>query len=526
MKKVAYIWLLLIAVAPLRAQDYFAETQARAQAATLHEAIYIWSDYQQFNPAFHAPYFHLGQLYYHRLQTEHPIRDYNELKESVYRTRLYFGNCLHYAKDQNLKSIYYAGVPYAGKRPEYSELETFINRRLDTVALIDERAERIYTSYNRIVDLNDLCRNLFTDFVEKYVREKTAHLLLTPDDLSLLLRLQTMADSIPEAISALNGALADYPLSDYQPQFTSQPIVLYRLDGLTRVNIFQNDVALWDYAGWVREFMKTHNESYAAFYAAVADEYAFLRSDIEHMQTGKKRQHKPNYVLLNRINRIDYQSFMIDFLSLAQQASLILEERLDTVFRPTSEITDDYKEQALTILYRQYEQVGKTRALSGQLTKRLTADGLKHYLPIADKLNIRALNTVKLQADTFKLFAEDGYRQSCRAFADNIRPTCAPFKAWVNELTNERFTADNLQFTFSDSLISILPVDTNYLVVFHRPCVVLCDKDGYALRTTEYKTTSPIMAAVKYGSNTIALVCEDRILFVDNTGKEKVFTAQ
>lgn len=526
MKTIKHIFVGILlastAIGSIQAQDYFAETNARAQAATLHEAIYIWSDYQQFNPLFHAPYFHLGNLYYHKALTDHPIREYSELKESLYRTKLYYGNCLHYAKDQTLKPQYYAGLPYAGKRPEYSELEAFINRRLDTIALISERADNLYTAYYRLVELNDMSRNLFMQFVEKYVGEKMAHLLFTEEDHSLLMRLQTVADSIPEAISNLQFALGAFPLPDYRPEFSSQPIVLYRLDGLTRVSIFQNEVALWDYAEWVRSFLQAQNETYADFYTAIENEYANLLTDIQRLQSGKARKHKPNTVLLNRINRIDYQSFMIDFISLAQQASIIQEIRTDTVFRPTKQITDEYKEQAIAQLLRQYGIMEKMHQLREQLAKRLDETALSHYRSITPAMYINTVDSVKLQADVFVEVAQNGYLQACHAFAENIRPTCVPFKEYVNELSGEKFSAQNLQFTVSDSLITILPVDSNYMVVLERPCVVMADKDGNALTTTEYKCPKPIMAAYKYGSNTIALVCEDRILFVDKTGKEKV----
>lgn len=526
MKKICYILMgftaLLTTIEKVQAQDYFAETQARTQSATLYEAIYIWSDYQQFNPLFPAPYFHLGKLYYRKAHIDHPIREYYELKESLYRTKLYFGNCLHYAKDQTLKGQYYAGLPYAGKRPEYSELEAYIHARLDTIALIGERADKLYTAYYRLVDINDLSRNLFTAFVEKYIGEKTAHLLLTEDDRAQLMQLQTIADSIPDAIAELQSALREFPLSDYRPEFRSQPIILYRLDGLTRVNIFQNEVALWDYAGWARRFLQEQDETYAAFYSAIVDEYSALLLDIDQLRSGQARGHKPNMVLLNRINRIDYQSFMIDFLGLAQEASLIQEISTDTIFRPTEAVTADYIEQAIGQVYRQYGLLEKTQQLRKQLAERLNDASLSHYRSIAQEMKITTADSVRRQADSFVEVAQGGYQQACRAFADNIRPTRAPFKEYVNELSGERFSPKDLQFTLRDSLITIMPVDSNYLVVLERPCVVVCDKDGNALVTNEYKCPKPIMAAYKYGSNTIALVCEDRVLFVDKNGKEKV----
>ena len=76
MKRYLLILIFVSLCAGIHAQDYFSETAAKAKRATPHEAAYIWSEYQQFLPTFHATYFHLGNIYYDLIPTEHPIRDY------------------------------------------------------------------------------------------------------------------------------------------------------------------------------------------------------------------------------------------------------------------------------------------------------------------------------------------------------------------------------------------------------------------------------------------------------------------
>ena len=82
-------------------------------------------------------------------------------------------------------------------------------------------------------------------------------------------------------------------------------------------------------------------------------------------------------------------------------------------------------------------------------------------------------------------------------------------------------TADSLHYMFEGELIAILPVGRNYLAVEHNKRAVLTDENGRSLAVERYPMSGVIRAAVKLSGNTIALIGEDEIVFIDNRGKAK-----
>ena len=516
----ALVSLLFILSSRAVAQDYFLETLDKANRTTTYEALYILSDYQQFLPSFAATYYHLGVRYYDLIHTEHPIRDYQEFKQNLYRTRLYFGNCLHYAKDQNLKPQHYAGLPYSGKKPEYADLERFIRAKLDTVAVISERSENVYQSYYRLVNRYALCRNMFTAFSELYKREKTAHLLLTDNDREQLTALQVQADSLQNDIQDLQAALQAYPVAGYNPQFTWAEINLYRLDGLTNTDLLQNKVVLWNYAAWVRHFLSEQEEVYTAFYDAIDIEYGLMLRAMSDMQNGKKRVVDPYTILLNRIDRLDYQSFMRDFIESMHRVVSVQQDAFNPAFDTTSIVTNDYIEQALDVLLCQNSNLTRLTKLTAQLQSKLKSDPVQitHYTTLLTKWNCTNTDSIILQQKGFVQVAQQAYTSAATAFATNITPSVQPFENYINDLTGEKFGIGNLQFEPSDTVRTIIPIEDQFMVVAKDGTCFICASDGKLLSTQRHDITD-VITAYKHGSNTIALVSDNRVLFVNKEGK-------
>ena len=301
MRKVFILSLLLAGTAVL-AEDEFITALERAKSVSKHVGIFQLSKYQIANPKFAATYYHLGILSDSTIADEHPIRNYPELKESLYRTRLYYGNCIHYAKDQTLKPQYYEDIKLKGKKLTYEDLYSDLSKRIAKVREQEKKAMELYNSYTRLVERYSLCRQLFTAFMEKYTREKNAHLFFNDTDRQTLTLIASQADSVEYDIKALHNALKKMPVSDYNPKFKFERINLYRLDGLSHTDILQNEVVLWDYAEWSRRFMKEHNDIYQSYYNHIDKEHVRLNGLKSNLANGKKVIFTKNEVLLNLID--------------------------------------------------------------------------------------------------------------------------------------------------------------------------------------------------------------------------------
>ena len=506
--------LALVTVSGCLAQDKFLETLNKAQQATTYEAIYILSEYQRQAPTSPAIYYHLGWQYYNIISIGHPIREHTEFNQILYRVKLYWGDCLHYAQNQHLKAQYFAGLPYAGKKPEYADLERFVQAKLDSVEHTRQMAETVYQNYYRLVNRYAYCRNIFTTFSEFYTREKMAHLLLTKNDYEQLATLQLQADSLRDDIRQLQASLEQYPIAGYKPEFTWEEIHLYRLDGLTSTDLLQNNVSLWDYGTWVKTFLHTQETTYSDYYDALDIEFGLMQRAIAQMQAGEQCKFQPYDILLNLIDRLDYQSFMKDLMALMQQTVSIMQYAQDSVFKPKEQIDEDYIEQAVDVLYKQYHSLTNTNFELTTATYQL-----RTYADLLNKWGLNHPDSLQHFGHKMQQLAAQTYTTCATAFAQNIQPTLQPFTAYVNELSGEQFGIENMKYLPADIVVAILPMEQDYLVVLQNGTCQLCSAEGQLLQTQTHEMRSPVITAYKYGSNNVAVISRDEVLFVDKTGK-------
>lgn len=507
MKRVLlYILIGVLTTGTLSAQDYYRETMERVENATPYQALYILWEYLQTFPKFAPTCYEMGVRNQALVPTIHPIREYNDLCQCLYRTRLYLGNCRHNAKDQTPRVRYYPDVPHAGKNLTYDELCLFLNNRIDSAARTQARADTLYHTYCRLQNRYLRCNQMFTQFVEQYPREKNAHLLLDDSGRLLLNRLAAAADSLPNDIRLYKQALQAYPIEGYHPVFQKLPITLYRLDGLTTCSLLENDIPLWDYAAWVRRFLQEQTGIYAA-----------LLTDID-----KAHRHDTliDDVLLNRMERIDYHSFMHPRMWLEQQEKMLHHTGRTTQVGSGILSGDELQEQ----LERQYEYylIGQEAPRKvAEVSERISDNEWRKYSSITALWQEPDTNTFLIRTREYAAAIEQHYRTSSADIFERIRPTISTFQNYTNELTGNTITISDLPETCGRSIINILPVGANYLVVTPNDIFLLNNGLDIIEHTALNEKYAPVESAYKVTSNTIALIQSDYILFMDNKGRIK-----
>ncbi|MBR1426134.1 MAG: hypothetical protein IJ581_01640 [Paludibacteraceae bacterium] len=500
------LYILLLTAPLLSAQDYYRETMERVSGSTPYQALYILWDYQQTFPQFAPTYYEMGVRNQALVPTMHPIRQYNELSQCLYRVRLYMGNCLHYAKEQNLKARYYPGLPMAGKNPTYEDLQTFLRGRMEQAATAQVRVDSLYHAYCRLQSQYERCNLLFSQFVTLYPREKNAHLLLNDEARGLLDELATAADSLPHDIETYLAALDAYPIPNYRPTFQSLPIVLYRLDGLTTANLLENNVLLWDYATWVRHFLEEQRTVYTAFMDDIARAHE-SKEPIDDM-------------LLNRLDRIDYRSFMHPRMWLEQQERRLLAA---TEHLPEAGVTmtDDELLERLEQQYDYYCIMRHVEEVEREVAQRIDEVAWRKYQALCTRW--QEADTTLFLASTRRYGAEITrlYQTLSTDFFARIQPGLTPFVGYTNDLTGVRIAPRDIEETCGKEIVAVVPLGQHYMVV-RQDAVCLLNRELELLDRKELSmATSPVAAAYKVTSNTIALVCPDRVLFVDNQGNAK-----
>ena len=318
MRRRFFLYILLLAIGA-QAQEKYSEVLSRTRTLSPYEAIYELMDYQQWKPELPGVYFELGNLSYDLLPTRDPLHHYRELSTLLYRSKLFYGNCLHFAKDQKLPGWQYELIAQGQKKIEYNALEWFIRPRLEEIQRQKIACDSIHSSFLRMTARYDRCRSLFANFMKQYTREKTAHLQLQPSERSMLMELLLAADSLETDIAQYQQALTLQAVPGYHPVFRKEPIVLYRLDGLTYTDFLQNDIVIWDYKKWVLGFLYEQKHVYEALYEEVARALKTARAQVQQYEAGRSISGTTDGALIGRCERLEITTPQVDSLRMLQE---------------------------------------------------------------------------------------------------------------------------------------------------------------------------------------------------------------
>ncbi len=464
-------------------------------------------------------YFKMAEIYYRLAPQEHPIRNYVDLKTDLYNVSLFYGNCIYYAKDTRLKDEAYQVIPHAEKIPNYDELKSYATERITQAKKQRQEAIELYNTYNQLNNRYDLCRELFVHFCESYPREKNAHLLLSEQDKQQLQFLLEQADSLPDDIANFQKALEQYPIKDYQPTFRFDKISLYRLDGLTKTNLLQNEISLWDYSNWAQHFLEEHEQVYQHYFNSIDQEHnKVYQAYTQHIQ-------EPitiDAVLCNRINRFDYQSFLIPFISMEQNAAVAWSV---SQIKET-DMTDPNKiKMALLEVYEQYKALEQTRAHQQTLKKALNENDWKKYQFLFQQWGFGTIDSLRTVAAQIVLSQKQAY-QTMSSYCIEQLPSFPTFERYTDEISGAIIKEQDILALAPDittEIITVIPVGDKYLVLTRDMAIRIMDYQNATIQAPQIvtPTNEPLVAAYKLTSNNIALITPSHIYFINSDGTLK-----
>lgn len=484
-----------------------------------HKQVYELLQKQLEDPHEPTTYFKMAEIYHRLAPQEHPIKNYLDLKTDLYNIGLFYGNCIYYAKDVRLRDEAYHVIPHAGKVPSYEELTAYATPRIKTAKEQRKAVEELFNAYDQLNNRYELCRSLFIQFSQTYPREKNAHLLLSEQDKLQLHLLLEQADSLHFDIKDYQEALKQYPIHDYQPTFRFNKIRLYRLDGLTKTDLLQNEVVMWDYADWAKHFLNDHEQVYQQYFEAICQEHTKLwKAYTQHRQTPITI----DAVLCNRINRFDYQSFLIPFISMEQNAALAWSaSQMEEM-----NVTDVNKLKAVLLeVYEQFKALEETREHQQTLKQSLNEDEWKKYQSLFKQWGYGTIDSVRTLAIQILLSQKEAYR-AMEANCIRHLPTFPTFVEYTDEITGVTIKEENilqLDPNISTDIIAVISVGANYLVLTRDMGIRVMDYQNATIQAPMIvtPTNEPLEAVYKLTSNNIALITQSHIYFINNDGTLK-----
>ena len=377
----------------------------RTESLPAYQAMYNLLAYQRLHPEHAAVYYRLGEAAYTLLPAKDALHDYGERAELLYKARLFYGNCLHFMGGKLPRGEAFPTVTPAGKRLEYTDVETYLRARLDTISRWRAETDTLHDRFYRMVDRYEACRQLFMQFMEKYPSEKLAHLCFTPDDRDALQQLGALNAEFEQQRQLFIQALTASPVPHYAPQFRFVPITAYRLDGLTSSDFLANDIPLWDYKNWTDAFIYVQQHTYLAFMRELVQEFRTLDHGAERFRQGLSVQLEPDKRLPNRIERYDYKSPVATFIRLQQLVAATVLQAQDSL-TTAEQITDSDLSLRITANVEAQQRLAEAQTYLRTLQRTAdesTARKFAFFLRETGLFTVRQMLTYAEQAVNFQL---------------------------------------------------------------------------------------------------------------------------
>ncbi len=317
MKRILPLLFVMLSVATYA--DKYDDLVAKMRNQTPNIAFYNYQQFQKKNPHNGNVYYQLANISYDYLRQTNPIYDLKAFRYHAYNSKLYYGNCLYFATESDVRkyAAYYTNVKFEEK-PNIEALKAHIRPILKNIANITEAGNKLNAEYVRLSTQYERCVQIYMALNTKFDSFNDALLQANDEDLNTMQELKTIADSIPHYIAAYQKALENYPIKGYTPNFQILPIELFRIDALCSTNFLVNNIVLYDFSAWVKQFDTRHKTRVIPILAEATQAY---------QKSISKNDFQVPVALINSLYQLDPTSYLAAVLQIRNGYNQVITNR-------------------------------------------------------------------------------------------------------------------------------------------------------------------------------------------------------
>ncbi len=362
MKHTLSLILMLLSVAVYA--DKYDDLVVKMNNQTPNVAFYNYQNYQKENPQMGNVYYQLAKISFDYLRQTNPLYAIEAFRYYAYNAKLYYGSCLHFATENDVRKYaeHYAEVGFSEK-PNLEALGAYIRPKLQEIASITATGNALSDAFVRLSSQYERCVQIYLALNKKFDSFNTALLQATADDQKALRQLQTISDSIPEYITNYKKALDAYHIEGYEPTFEIVPIELFRIDALCSANFLVNNVVLYDFGAWVRQFENRHDKHVMPILADAQQAYQNLL---------QKNNFQAPISLINSLYQLDQKSYIAAVLQIRNAYNLVMTNK--------TKLADTFDDNKRMNLLHDMELAVKNAQEQHVRLKTLTAEDMQKYV--------------------------------------------------------------------------------------------------------------------------------------------------
>ena len=307
--------------------------------------------YQKQDPYFPNTYLQLGLIAKYWSKDYDALTDIKNVRFFIYNTGLYFGLAKSKIDDKEIRKNddYYRNVnKFKGiDKLKFEDVRFFIDEQIEANNIYKKNVEIVTNFYNSSIDYYNNCIKIFKEINRDNRKIKDIYMTADEDFLDKLNRLEDSFDSTIFSLQNYQTAIKNYPIKEHKQKYKLYPIKTYRLQGLTSSNFLQDEIHLWDYGTWVKEFRMALNTDIEQLRRDIERTNKDLDKNINSIASSNEykldfKKYKVDEKLINRISKYDYNSLMVPFFKYknAKQDFIIKgKDPLNNIIDTTSSFT-------------------------------------------------------------------------------------------------------------------------------------------------------------------------------------------
>ncbi len=294
---------------------------------TQDEFFFALQDFQKQNPQFSNVYFQLAQMNLDYFSSEDPI--INRLGSNQY---------IHNAKINAGLSKSFYDEKEATKNPEWYNLPK-IREKDSLVAMINSKVDGMYDSVLVYADRYDELLDNYDKAVQKYLSSREGFVAINNSSSNLrglfLKADQLLEEGIDQVGEDFDSSM--YYLDRYRQIYQTMPhkrkrqvivkrqlIEHFRMNGITPSNFLADEIVVWDYGQWSKDFRQLLKEEVDGLKDEITNAYRFFMATNRRMMHGEEclQANLENLKLqriINLVTKYDNESILIDVFSYVGQ---------------------------------------------------------------------------------------------------------------------------------------------------------------------------------------------------------------
>ncbi|WP_109833149.1 hypothetical protein [Reichenbachiella versicolor] len=203
-------------------------------------------------------------IYYDQIvDKSHLIKDSTAILEASAKALEYFTKAKEYITEKELKknddfyqSFYRRDLRTGEFGIKISDVHLDIEKKIESMEALQKYGKEIFKKLQLANKSNAFCTAAYKNLFQRFESYNDLLLMVGEPQIDTLKEMADRESIMKDAFDDVRRAVSKIGKKGYSPELNLVAIETYGVDGLTEVDVFQNDVEAWEYGEWAYGVVK------------------------------------------------------------------------------------------------------------------------------------------------------------------------------------------------------------------------------------------------------------------------------